>query len=64
MNTVNMLRLSRCAIFLTSPLDGKAVDNPLRPERYLRSWYILLPMSTGRTLFDWRERRNSNPQEL
>ena len=25
MNTVNMVRLSRCAIFLTSPLDGEAL---------------------------------------
>jgi len=51
MNTVNMARLSRCEIFLTSPLDGEALDNPLRPECYLRSRYVLLPMSAGRTLF-------------
>jgi hypothetical protein len=51
MNTVNMARLSRCEIFLTSPLDAKALDNPLplRPECYLRSRYVLLPMSAGRT---------------
>src|SRR5258706_13834768 len=51
MNTVNMARLSRCEIFLTSPLDGKTLDNPLRPECYLRSRYVLLPMSAGRTPF-------------
>ena len=62
MNTLNMARLSRCEIFLTSPLDGKALDNPLRPECYLRSRYALLPMSAGRTSFDWQERRDSNPR--
>ncbi len=51
MNTINMARLSRCAIFLTSPLDGEALNNPLGPECYLRSRYVLLPMCPGWTLF-------------
>jgi hypothetical protein len=34
MNTVNMARLSRCAIFLTSPLDSEALNIPLGPECY------------------------------
>ena len=42
MNTVNMARLSRCAIFLTSPLDSEALNNPLGPECYLHSRYVLL----------------------
>ncbi len=51
MNTVNMARLSRCAIFLTSPLDSEALNNPLGPECYLHSRYVLLPMCPGWTLF-------------
>jgi hypothetical protein len=51
MNTVNMARLSRCEIFLASPLDCEALDNPLRRERFLRSRYVLLPMCPGWALF-------------
>jgi len=31
MNTVNMAHLSRCEIFSTSPLDGKALDGARTP---------------------------------
>jgi len=51
MNTVNMARLSRCEIFSTSPLDGKALDSARTPgielKAALKRCKLLIP-STGR----------------